>query len=220
MNARRTGCVCKHTCFVLFRVLGLADLAFFNQRRCVLTPDQVRSSVAFAEGRAEVDADAMRPLSQRARARETSRLGREVVRSRQARRHHSFIWSAVEDTDDDDEDEDDDDEQRVDVERSRGSVTTDPDDFLRSKRALTEEDNECPVCYDVLYVEKKVVSGTVSSSTDRTTYREREPHHELRWCPCCKNAVHLGCVKKWLAHAARPTCVMCRSSAWSAWDGR
>lgn len=58
-----------------------------------------------------------------------------------------------------------------------------------------EAGDECPVCYDEL---KGGGRGAA-----------------LVGCPDCGKAVHEGCASRWLAHAARPTCVYCRSPAWS-----
>ncbi len=67
--------------------------------------------------------------------------------------------------------------------------------FLEVARPPTEAD-ECPVCYDLL-----LRHGA-----------------ELRGCPDCGNAIHKLCVDRWLACAARRSCVYCRSTVWSAYS--
>jgi len=59
--------------------------------------------------------------------------------------------------------------------------------FDVKERELTEED-ECPICYDVL------VQGEVKS------------------CPECKQYIHYACMLKWLE--TKQTCVLCRSPEW------
>lgn len=66
-----------------------------------------------------------------------------------------------------------------------------PVDFETVKRP-PEPGDDCPVCYCEL-----LTGGN------------------LRGCPDCGRGVHLECVRRWLAHAARPTCVFCRSTVWS-----
>ena len=78
----------------------------------------------------------------------------------------------------------------------RASVARRPAlDFLTLKRPPGHDD-DCPVCYAPLLL---LVDG----------------ESQLRGCPDCGNAVHLGCVRRWLRHAARPSCVMCRSTSWA-----
>ena len=68
-------------------------------------------------------------------------------------------------------------------------------DFCAIRRP-PEAGDECPVCYDELL---------------------RAAPGALRGCPDCGKAVHATCASRWLMHAARPTCVYCRSSSWRAY---
>lgn len=57
-----------------------------------------------------------------------------------------------------------------------------------------KQDKECPICYTEL------LDGTSSS---------------LVACPTCRNSFHSKCMQRWLASAPKPTCVCCRSLAWT-----
>jgi hypothetical protein len=65
--------------------------------------------------------------------------------------------------------------------------------FTQSTKELTEED-ECPICYDMLLTEEIKLENLLS-------------------CPTCKNYVHSKCMEKWLEY--NKSCVYCRSEIWS-----
>jgi hypothetical protein len=79
--------------------------------------------------------------------------------------------------------------------------------FKTPAKDIVPDVDECPICYDVL-LEPGTTIETVGPLAQM-----------LRWCPACHNALHYGCVAKWIANAPKPTCVMCRSPAWRAWKG-
>jgi hypothetical protein len=61
--------------------------------------------------------------------------------------------------------------------------------FSKSDKVF-ENSDECPICYDLLLNEIKLLS-----------------------CPDCKNYVHETCMEKWLQY--NHTCVYCRSNSWA-----
>ena len=140
-NCRRLGCVCKHVCFVLFKVLHLSSADFFVDNR-VPESDVTRALEDISRGRVRDEEDALDHML------DGLSLGAPKVV-----------------------------------------------DFVTAQRAI-EDGAECPVCYDTL------VDGA----------------RENRYCPDCRNAIHLKCMRKWISMAARPSCVYCRSSAWALFD--
>lgn len=67
-------------------------------------------------------------------------------------------------------------------------------DFSAAAITRLEPGDECPVCYCELA-------------------------DDLRGCPDCGRAVHAECARRWVLHAARPTCVYCRSAVWVSFRG-
>jgi hypothetical protein len=65
--------------------------------------------------------------------------------------------------------------------------------FTQSTKTLEEED-ECPICYDMLLSEEIKLESLLS-------------------CPTCKNYVHPKCMEKWLEY--NKSCVYCRSEIWT-----
>jgi hypothetical protein len=61
--------------------------------------------------------------------------------------------------------------------------------FSQSTKEIDSKD-ECPICYDLLLCEDKLLS-----------------------CPECKNHVHSKCMEKWLEY--NKSCVYCRSEIWT-----
>lgn len=145
MDARvgcwRCGCMCKHACFVLIRVVRLASTAVYTRLR--LSEADLHTCSEVVAGRTALQDAVFRPMTPG---------------------HSGAVFSAF--------------------------------------RAPTEED-DCPICYTPLLPDT-----------------ESNP---LRGCPDCGQAVHLGCMTRWVLYSPSRddnSCVMCRSSVWSAWDGR
>lgn len=177
INCRKQSCVCKHVCFVLFRVLRMSDLRFFGVDRGLrLSEQELRACL-----------DTATRISEGAVSRGAVNQGSVSASSTAAA---SPAISPVIDP----------------------SVMHPPppsctgSDVFRSNEVFRDnvsESSECPVCYDCV--------GPLQNNA-------------LRGCPSCGNVVHLECMRRWaaaaLASGSRVTCVMCRSAAWSRWDGR
>lgn len=202
MNCGRLGCVCKHACFFVFRVLRLVDhLEFLSTGRLrpadveevarrgapSLAPDAT-AAVGQAEQDAAEAADGRRSgvvmtshgIDLLCESLSSATLGELAAASP---RHRRFAPATP-------------------IRRERPSVQSltrppppPPPDFSNVLRPPTE-DSECPICFcgfsDV----------GVSQSTG------------VLGCPDCGNPVHLDCVSRWLAFAPHATCVICRSPAW------
>jgi hypothetical protein len=97
---------------------------------------------------------------------------------------------------------------------SSSYVFTEP---LRDVSDLVDAD--CPVCYDALI---EASDEPTSNTTLHTLSSVDKGPKSLRWCPCCRNAIHTDCIRRWIVNASgsrsAPSCVMCRSTAWKEWD--
>lgn len=71
--------------------------------------------------------------------------------------------------------------------------STNLDKFKEVRRTPSDD---CPICYDTMTLD--------------------DPTNPLLGCPDCGNGVHEECVRRWLAHATKKTCVFCRSAVWAA----
>lgn len=67
------------------------------------------------------------------------------------------------------------------------------DDAFNNIDKLKDNDQECPICCEIL-----------SYKSNKTNY--------IVSCPKCKNVVHEECIRKWLNY--NKTCVYCRSNSW------
>ena len=66
--------------------------------------------------------------------------------------------------------------------------TVEPISIFDSLNAQFTDEDECPICYDLLS------NGTT------------------KCCPTCHNHIHLICIQRWLQ--SKPNCVLCRSEVW------
>lgn len=136
----RNGMVCKHICFVLFRVLRHTNPRFFD--RLSLSHEELTVYLNRLECGLHVALEDCTPPSTMPQPQPQT----------QTQLHQSSFTNPL---------------------RMPGPA------------------DDCPVCYDLL--------------TDGS---------ELRGCPSCGNAIHLACVRRWLAVTASKTCIMCRSDVW------
>jgi hypothetical protein len=163
VNCRRLGVVCKHVCFLAYRVARLERTSFLG--------------AGGAGGAGGHDAGpAGRFTDAEMRAMEASVTNGAYWAEGLNQRPSPRALSAAEHF------------ASADAAAPRAGP---PPDFGTVRRTPCATD-ECPVCYDVLVHPRKPLAG----------------------CPDCGNGVHLECAKKWIAHAPRASCVVCRSSVW------
>lgn len=141
IHGKKYGYVCKHACFVLFRVMRLPSTDIFNAKK--LNSDELCVCAELIAHRMAIQESEFHPTT----TTSNEQLGM---------------------------------------------------DFTRPFR-ITGEDDECPVCYNAILPAS-----------------EADP---LRGCPDCGHALHRECARKWQSSAPKKTCVMCRSTVWSKWNG-
>ena len=124
VNCAKANCVCKHICFVAFRVIRSEQSAFFANK--VLTGAEVTDIFT------RVTADGLAN------------------------------------------------------DASRTSVAPTPVARMEARNL----GDDCPVCFDEL-------------RTDQKEY--------IRVCSECCNGAHEECIRRWIAHAPRPSCIFCRA---------
>ena len=225
VHARKTACACKHVSFVLVRAMGFTDLRFFAVG-LRLSSDEVRSCVDAAARRSGVDVTSM-----------TRPAEREEEENEDEDDEEEEGEEEEEEEEDDEEEEEEEDDidasphhrdgrrsgsesyyyyyaelgRRVRIlRRTRGEArqteARGAPDFVTPGKDLVPESDECPVCYATL-----LDDGSVWAD---------EAKRCIRWCPDCRNAIHRDCVERWLTTSPFPSCVLCRSGVWDAWDHR
>lgn len=180
LTCRRVRCACKHVCFVAFRVLrqpSAADLLSASVMNAMPQPGLTLSPAVVSD-----------VLQQMADGTLLSGVSQEERRASSAMTEHDVNMLCGART------------------MFRGGAVASTADFTTVRRTPVPDEDECPVCYDVL------VRG---AGHGHGIYMEGA---ELRGCPDCGRGVHLACVMKWLQHAPAPTCVMCRSRVWSQFN--
>ena len=190
INCRRARCVCKHVCFVLYRVLRLQGTAFFMNANRLPEGLVADTAASVLDGRLNVHHDERESIPQGdvdALCEALGRLGRSLPP-----RASDSASSGVGGTS----------RRQAPApapaqHAQQAHAQAQAPDFLTVRRA-PEPDDECPVCYDLL------VGGGGG---------------ELRGCPDCGRGVHRACIDRWLWAAPRPTCVFCRSRVWGAYVG-
>ena len=172
-NCGARGCVCKHVCFVLTRVLHETDLAFFG------TYQRLRLD-AEALGRAARRAE---DLADRFAAADVAEDDRTLLPPPGRPAVVAQAPGAV---------------PRWQRQRPPPPLPPPPVSSFAPRRLPGPED-DCPVCYEKLLQEQ-----------------EQEGAKPCVGCPECGNALHEDCARRWLRHAAHPSCVYCRSGVWAA----
>lgn len=198
VNCARLGCICKHACFLLYRVLRAVDVSPLSTRR--LTPEQFDGLLGRSTQVVERLRTPLSPYNDEDEDEDGEDGSGDGVAAPAATLHGpreiDLLCDALE---------------RGAVLHTgwdRGGVRGAPSSS-RGKQAKAkakafthiarppEPDDECPVCYDAL----------------------QPAEGDLRGCPSCGRAVHARCARRWLAAAApRAGCVYCRSPAWAEWD--
>jgi hypothetical protein len=217
MTCRRKSCCCKHACFVLYRVLHLESLTFF-QRMC-LSPEE-RASLAAASNNSSNSSNNSNnsnttPIH---RSGETL-IGTQTTDQTAFQPHHYYSSSELD------------------------SICTSVSSTLRLSGAPCpcaysftticrppEPGDECPICYDTLVDAVDDSHDAVHNNNNNQDPCEEERengkarsmvYHQLLGCPDCGKAVHKLCAERWLASvSARPSCVYCRSSVWRHYTPR
>jgi hypothetical protein len=132
VNCAKANCVCKHICFVAFRVVRSEQSTFFANKTLNATDVADIFTRVTADGLAN-DAsrtsDARPPAAAAAAATVTSVEARNIG-------------------------------------------------------------DDCPVCFDELRADQK---------------------ENIRVCGECSNGAHEECIRRWIAHAPRPSCIFCRA---------
>ena len=130
VNCAKAGCVCKHVCFVAFRIARSERIGFFADK----TLDEAEVGDVFTR----VAADGL--------ANDAS---------------------------------------RVVVDTASHAPPGPP-----AGREARNIGDDCPVCFDLLHDDHK---------------------ENMRVCLVCANGVHEECMRRWIAHAPRPSCIFCRA---------
>jgi hypothetical protein len=104
-----------------------------------------------------------------------------------------------------------------------GTVITKFSPKQTSKEDEDEEDEECPICYELLVInDTPPPSDSVDSVTESiqglSVYNGRDHRKtlDLVACPDCKKNVHKVCIEQWMSYG-NTSCVYCRSQSWDTY---